>query len=233
VLSNARRAEVFSALLSGLKSPTEIIRYKCAVGLVGVKAAIATNAPDLANAIQALKEAGTAESSPVVLGRIYEALSFPNQAPQTAGVYLAIFDARLDKRSKGMRKADLAESFAFDALLAEKAAIKGLSPQMKSQFAARAAGFLRHAAARYGEATLAFAEVDALVRLFYSVEEFLVDALGAAPPAGGAIRDALQSGGHGNRAAVATAVALWIGDAKSNTPGALNAAPWSVPLGAP
>jgi hypothetical protein len=50
---------------------------------------------------------------------------------------------------------------------------------------------------------------------------------------GGNARGAIRRGGHANSAAVLAEVAKWIGDPNSNTAGALNAAPWNVPNGAP
>ena len=91
---------------------------------------------------------------------------------------------------------------------------------------------MRIDAQRYTAPKLDFTENDRIERTLWAAEEFLSGGamLGTR---GGKIRTALQAGGPANSAAVLQEVYKWVGDPTSNTPGALSAAPWNVPVGAP
>ncbi|MEK7730615.1 MAG: hypothetical protein AAB363_02035, partial [Planctomycetota bacterium] len=71
VLVDMGGVETSAGLFAGLKSKHEPARYLCAEGLSAQKTAIAADKGKLDEALQALREAGLAESSPIVLGRIY------------------------------------------------------------------------------------------------------------------------------------------------------------------
>jgi hypothetical protein len=87
-------------------------------------------------------------------------------------------------------------------------------------------------AERYNLVGLEFDEIDRLERRL-TLEEEMLSLLVADSAKGGRLRAELEAGGHAKRAAVWEQVGLWIGVPASNTPGALNAPPWNVPIGAP
>lgn len=231
--AGSERVEVLPGLLLGLRSPDAVVRYHSASGLASLHKSIAADATKLQDAIAALREAGLAEPSDVVLGRIYEGLSFP--PAQMSAVFDAL-TAILDKRLEVYRKAagrGFAEAFLFE-FLADPATgpIKQLTPAQLAQLVARVAVVFRTSGERYDSTELEFREIDALERMLVSSEELLV-ALAPAASGRGDVRKALQSGGYSNRAAVRAQVYLWIGKPGDTQPGALNAAPWNVPIGAP
>ncbi len=231
VLLDMAGAETVPAFLAGLKSKDPATRYFCAEGLLSQRSAIAADKDSLDKMAKAIREAGQVETSPVVLGRLYLALSAPaNQAGAVFDTYGAIFEKRLQYRRGPVGGADGAENDAFEYF--RNSAILGtLSQQQKEQLSRSLAVFLRLDAQRYAAPDLDFEEIDRLERALEAEEEILSSLVGAGK--GGNIRDVLNSGGYEQRGDVLTQAYLWIGDAGANQQGALNAAPWNVPIGAP
>lgn len=232
-LADLKRKEVLPGLLAGLNSPAAAVRAVCARGLDDLKSVLATDPPRLTQVIQALQSAGVAEQSPHVLSRIYLALGYSAQQSfgQVFDAYLAILDARLQSRVASAAAPDGAEIPAFE-FLADPSVAKQLNPAQKAALASKVAVFLRLDAARYNAPVLSHDEQDRIERLLSAEEEILESCVGPNPQAG-KIRGLLEQGGWSNRQAIQAEVAKWIGDAASNTPGVLNAAPWNVPIGAP
>ena len=220
----------FSALLSSPDAPT---RYLCATGLstLSVKRTIAADKKKLDQTVAALRFAGSKETEPVVVGRIYEALAFPARTADVFDAYLAVLDARLTARRRPGSIADGAERFAYVFFLKPNV-IAALNANQKAELARRFAVLMRIDAQRYNTPTLDFQEADQIERTLWSIEE-LLSGNAMLGNSGGKVRTALQAGGQQNGAAVLEEVYKWVGHPTSNTPGALNAAPWNVPLGAP
>jgi len=224
--------EASVGLFAGLKSKYETARYLCAEGLSAQKTAIAADKAKLDEVIQVLKTAGLAESSSVVLGRIYLALAHPAQAPAVVDAYLAIFEKRLKDRRGGAVIADGAEVEAFEYFRTPSVlSALNLNLNQKEQLARSLAVFLRLDAERYNTTGLDFYEVDRLERMMDSVEAILVELVGQGK--GGKIRDEIAAGGQDRRAEVLAEAYKWVGHPKSKEPGAVNTAPWNVPVGAP
>jgi len=230
VLVDMGVVETSVGLYAGLKSKHEPARFLSAEGLSALKTAIAADKSKFDEAVKALKEAGLAESSPVVLGRIYLALANPNQVPAVLDAYFAIFEKRLTDRRGGALITDGAEIEAFE-LFRNPNALAALNQSQKEQLARLLAVFLRADAERYNATGLDFYEVDSLERMMDSAEAILVELVGQGK--GGKIRDEIASGGQDRRAEVLTEAYKWVGHPQSKEPGALNVAPWNVAVGAP
>ncbi len=230
VLTNMNRLETLPGLIAGLKSSDARARYMCAKGLASQKRLIAADKAKLDQTLRGLRAAGEGESDPVVLGRIYEALAFPGQPAAVVDSYVKLFDKRLALRRGPAVIVDGAEIYAYE-FLRIPGVVNALDTGRKSGLVVRLAVFLRMDAERYSFANLHFDEIDRIERSLEHVEAILSSVAGNSE--GGRIRDALSAGGHGNRQAVLLEAYRWVGDPNNNTPGALNEAPWNVPVGAP
>lgn len=225
------RVETLPGLVAGLRSRHEAARYLCAEGLSAPKAAIAADKAKLDEAVDALKKAALAETSPIVLGRIYLALAHGNQVPAVLDAYLAIFDKRLGDRRGGAVAADGAEVEAFE-FFRSAGVLAALNAEQKAQLTSRLAVFLRLDAERYKTTGLDFYELDRLERMMDSVEAIFAELVGAAGK-GGKIREELAAGGQDRRAEVLAEAYKWVGHPQSKESGALNSPPSNVPIGAP
>ena len=235
VLADMNRLEALPGLVAGTKSSDARARYLCAMGLTVLKASIASDPGSLNQTVQALRDAGIAESDPVVLGKIYEALAYPGQVGTVFDVYKSLLDSRLASRRGGdarRRLADGAEKYAYE-FFRIPAVLGALNAEQKTQLAGLLAVFLRMDAQRYDDPDLGFKEIDNIERTLDGAEEILSNPALVGPGKGGDIRKALSTGGHGNRTAVLQQAYRWVGDPETKTPGALNAGPWNVPVGAP
>ncbi len=240
ILVDVNRSETVSGLLAGLEVSDQSARYLCARGLFALQAAIANDAGLLPQVIQALGASGRTEHNAAVLGRIYEALGFQNQVALVFPIYLQIFDARLQVRQASGGGADTAEIFAFEFLRDQ--AVPALNNNQRVELAKRLAAYLRLDAMRYSDPSLAspgnlqepdlgYTERGVLERRLDACEAILTAMVGDGR--GGDIRGQLNREGHDARQAIVDEVYKWIGDAATNITGALNAAPWNVPVGAP
>ncbi len=229
VLVDFRRLETFDGLLAGVKTADAACRFLCVRGLTELKTELATDRAQLAQAIQALRDTGLAESSPVVLGRIYLALAYPGEAA-AFDAYMALFDKRLADRRAGGVVVDRAEVNALE-FFRDPATIGPLTQPQKTQLVNKLAVFLRLDAERYNKAELDEYEAIAIERRLDGTEEVLSALLGGR--GGGDIRGELEKGGHELRGQVVEQAYLWVGNPQTKDAGALNTAPWDVPVGAP
>ena len=226
VLIDMNRSETHAGLLKGVACDVSLARHLCARGLADQRAYVASDNARLATTVNAIKDAATAESSPVVLGSLYRALAYPNQLAAVFDAYVAIFDQRIAARKKSPA-ADGAEASAF-AFFRAPVVTNSMTAGQKTQLVAKLAGFLRLDAERYNTAILAVDEIDRLERSLFTVEEILAAVTGAK---GGDVRGVLASGGFLNRALVVREAYKWVGDPNAKTEGTLNAPPWNVPVG--
>ena len=236
VLLDLGQAETIAGLLVGLKSPVASVRLLSARGVENLRTQIGAEKDKIDTVLPALRDAAGVETSPVVLARLYEAMSFPNQAVPVSEAILAVLDKR-----RGSLGWSASAGLPVLEWFRNKAVLTALSPEQRTEMVRRLAVLLRHDAERYADASiappkddraadLAFTERDALERSLDALEEILT----AIPiENGGKIRGALDAGGYENRLSVLSEAAKWVGDAKANTRGVLNDAPWNVPVGAP
>jgi hypothetical protein len=222
--------EGLPGLLAGLTSPEESVRFLTAEGLALVRTALAADKAKLAQVVAALRQAGGAETSAVVLSRIYMALANPADLSGAFDAYVAIFEKRLAFRRGTVVAADGAEVEAYE-FLRTPAVLSALNQPQKEQLVRLLAVFLRLDAERYATAGLAFSEIDRLERLLEGGESLLAEIVGAGK--GGKARDEIAAGGYDNRAQVLSEAHKWTGSPGGSEPGALNAAPWNVAMGAP
>jgi hypothetical protein len=226
VLVDMNRPEGLPGLLAGLKSSAPAARYLSGRGIYDLHQALASDKDRVEGAIAALREAATAETSPVVLSQMLRALGFPAQPAAVFDAYLTLVDKRLPELAKGAGSvAPEIEAFHY---FRNPSVLSALNQAQKAQLAARLAPLLRIYAGRYDAANLKFDEIDRLERALWSVEDILEALVGGG---GGAVRKVLEEGGYQRRGDVGPEVVKWIGDPQTNTAGALNAAPWNVPIG--
>lgn len=230
------RIETIPGLIAGLQVDDEPTRYLCARGLSAQRIAIGQDNTVFSQVSQALGAAGAREKSGFIVGRIYEALNFPNQVAAVFPIYLQIIDARLASRRSGAN-ADIAEVFAYEFF---RAVASGLDNNQKTELVRRLAVFLRLDAQRYNNPALqppsnttapdlGYTERDALERRLDGCEAILEIVVGSGK--GGNLRGELAKNGYAGRTAVLQEAKKWYGDGKNT--GILNSAPWNVPSGAP
>lgn len=222
--------ETVPGFVAGLKSPEEVIRYLSADGLAGLNASLPGDKEKFDQAIAALRAAGENETSLVVLSRTYAALAHPAQIPAVFDAYMAIFDKRVVGRraAAGAGAGGEVEAYEF---FRNPAVLAALSPEQKSKLAAALAVFLRADAERYDTPNLAFDELDRLERALDGAESIAAELAGAGK--GGKIRDEIGGGGHDGNANVRAEAYKWVGNPVTKDKGALNEAPFNVPVGAP
>ncbi len=229
VLVDMGGLETYAGLVAGLKLKDQGARLLCAKGLKALRPQFAQDKPKLDQTVAALREAGEVEWNPAVLGRIYLALAYQDQVEVVFDAFMAIFDKRLELCRGAAVFVDRAEVDAFD-YFRQAGVLSALSSEQKTALAQRLAVFLRFDAQRYSAENVGFGERENLERRLVSLEECLKSLVGGG---GGDIRGELRAGGHERREAVAQQAYRWIGHPTTQKPGALNEAPWGVPIGAP
>ncbi len=227
ILVDFGTVETLPGLLAGLKSPIPAVRLLALRGLTELKTALTKDKIALAPLIQAMKDAGVAETDSIVIRHVYRAMAYVTNAPEVFAAFLAVFDARLAAR-RARVAADGGELEAFEFFRIPEV-FQALSADQKTQLVQRFAVFIRLDAQRYNTPDLTTQEMDLLERSLEAVEAIL--ALITRQPT--IINDELVKGGFSRRAEVWAAVLKWVGDPQSNAPGVLNAAPWNVAPGAP
>ena len=229
ILIDMNRAETVPGLLAGLKNMRPDPRALSARALVSLRRSIVTNDTLFAQTVAGLREAALVETSSVALGRIYAALAYPGKVGDVFDAYTATFEKRMAFRRQPGINADGAELAAWEYFRSNGVA-QSLDAAQKAKLVGQIAVFMRIDAERYAKDDLSFDEIDQIERAMDGAEAVLT-AIGAT--GGGNVRGALAAGGHSGRTAVVQEVWRWVGDAATNQSGALNAAPWNVPVGAP
>jgi len=238
-LVDVNRVESVPGLLAGLGVTDQSTRYLCALGVFAQQSNISNDAALLSRVIETVGAAAKKEGNAAVLGRLYEALGFANQVAVVFPVYMEILDTRLQNRQTRGAGADSAEIFAFEFF---RDVAASLSNDPRSALVKRLAVCLRLDALRYNDASLAtpadpkapdlsYREREVLERRLDACEALLETLVGAGR--GGNVREQLNREGHDSRQGVLEETFKWIGNAETNVTGALNAAPWNIPVGAP
>lgn len=241
VLVDMDRPETVPGLTAGVALADHAARFLCVRGLVMQRSVIAQDKNLLGQVVQAVQAAGVKESNTAVLGRLYEAIAIASDVGTVFEAYTAIFDARLSSLRAGAVKVDGSEIFALQFFTGQGVRA-GLDANQKAELVRRLAVFLRAYAQRYNDPEIAhsansnapdlgYYEREKLERLLVLSEEVLEGIVGTGK--GGAIRDVLGANGFEGRADVLREARRWVGDADTNTRGALSEAPWNVPVGAP
>lgn len=234
------RTETIDGLIAGLATKSPWARYLSARGLVKRRSDVSANANQLPLAVAALKTAALKETDPVALSRMYAALSLENQVASVFPVFLEVFDRRLQIRRGPALNADGAELEAFE-FFRQPAVRNALNTTQQKELVLRLAVFFRLDAERYDDADTAppkepgtvdqgYYERDYLERSLVSLEDILTKLVSGKTTT---IADTLRTDGWAQRQVILNTVYEWVGTAEPATQGALNAAPWSVPLGAP
>lgn len=227
-------------LLAAVGSSNPAARFFGVRGLNALKSELTQNEAALNKVINALSDIVANEDQEVVREEIYRALAIPGQVPQVFPAYLAGLDRQLAARRTGKETVDRAEIAVFE-FLSKPQVLSGLDQAQQVQLASRLAPLLQSYAERYTDPVIApptereapdpfFFERDTIERSFYEIEEILSGMVGSG---GGDIRGVLQAQGFEGARQIPAEVEKWIGNANSGVTGALNAAPWNVPVGAP
>ncbi|MFO0973713.1 MAG: hypothetical protein U1A27_09785 [Phycisphaerae bacterium] len=222
------------ALVAALSAPQSAVRYAAAAGLERLHPALARPA-EFEPVLHALGQAGVAESDPLALKQIYRALDMAGSVKEFAGAdaaaeaLLTILNARVTGVASGAR--------SLEADLPGFAALADTAPLMKdaalrTRLVQIAARYLLAVANRYVELGPAGGGA-ALAGPAESIERALEALVRAAQsdtamPAGGA-RVSARIRAKADAKAVRESLAGWIG--AEGKPGALNAAPWRLPVG--
>ncbi len=225
--------ETVPGLIAGLSSADQPTRMLCAQALSRLTSAIGADQGKFATVVASLLKAGQSETNPVVLSRIYMALYYTTaaQVPSAADAMIAIMESRVVARRAGRVGIDHAEVDAMRYFLTA-GVVGALSQSQKSKLAIVTATLLRMDADQFSKANVVPDELDHLYRSLVHEEEVLVAIVGNLAGVGHVTKE-IDEGCHIRRNEVMQQTHLWVGDASSQTAGALNAAPWNVPVGAP
>ncbi len=223
-LLDLNRTTATDALAAGLRHPQGSVRYLCAKAFDRLKPAITVDATTTPKIIERLKSAALAETDGEVLAAIYAAVSYDDarHIPEVIPALAEVFAARVQLRNTGqLVRVDRAELIAFEYLHRIRANIpQALLPPLVQQLAALLTlDVQRYESAVPGERRALEERIE--------VGESLMQALVGA--AGGDVRGAMKKGGPTAPAEMATALAAWVGG--EGVEGALNKAPWTVPVG--
>ncbi len=225
--------ETLPGLTAGLSSTDQSTRFLCAGALSRLTTAIGGDKTKFDATVASLQAAGQKETNPVVLSRIYLALSFTNaaQVPAAADAILAIMESRLTARRAGQVGIDRAEVEALQYFQSNGVAA-ALSQPQRSKLVFLTATLLRMDADQFNKANVTPDDLDYLIRRLIQEEKVLAAFVGNNTGVGNITKE-IDEGGHLRRNEVLQQAYMWVGDPTNQTVGALNAAPWNVPIGAP
>lgn len=227
ILADMNRVETLPALMAGLQSSDAPTRYLSVRSLASLRSAIAADRELLERVLAAVRQVGDTETSPVVTAQWYALLSLPQQAALVFDPMLGILEKRLAARRGNALVEDGAELDAYE-FFRTPGVLNTLSQEQKNRLVNALAVLLRFDAERYSVVKLTATETEILERCLDGIESVLTD-LGIK---GGDVRNELSQGGRERRAEVLNQARAWIGDKETQKPGALNAPPYNVPLGA-
>jgi hypothetical protein len=228
-LAELDRVGTRPALEKGLSHPDPEVRYHCARAFVILIDNIVFDQRLIQQTTQILQEAGQKETNPVVLTRIYLALSYPEEkdAQHALEPLLNILSARLDRLRQGALVAEASDAVALEYLL--KHAVRLPAP-LRVTLVGKLATMLRLDVQRYADARPGAPGQDDLEYRIY-LEERLLSEIVKPNPNEPSITKAMQDGGPNARKEMLARLKAWIGTPEK--PGLLNAPPWNVPIGAP
>ncbi len=218
-------------LAAGLAHSDSQVRYHAIKGLMEIRDQLITDPTQRSTLIATLRAAGMREENDVVAERIYITLKLPNPSPEVIEAFTAILTARIERYAAG---ATLGEAeVAAIAYLSETNLDRDQTASVVRQLAVLLRLDVEHYIAGL-QGQFKTRQRDAIVRRIALTEEFIRSAVGpAAANAGNVVRaiaDPLPTT-DATIAAIRLQLNNWIGTPE--TEGALNRAPWNVPVGAP
>ncbi|GJM25248.1 MAG: hypothetical protein DHS20C16_16630 [Phycisphaerae bacterium] len=237
VLSRLGSVSARDALLLGLKSTDQVVRYLCAKGLALIIDGVSADARLTQVTLDAIVEAAAKETNAVVAAAMYEALRYGNDhTSKVLAAILKVLDGRLEFMRASLQSVDAAETSVIHFI----SQFNGLSTEDKVAIIGRLAVLLRLSVEAYEDASSqgneAEARLDVLEQMIVLLEELIesiVNPSGKSPD----IRSEMSkmSKKDSNERAVVAAMKiellLWIGTEQSE--GLLNKDPWKVPVDAP
>ncbi len=234
VLSKMASVSARDALLLGLQSTDQVVRYLCAKGLAAIIDGISADARLTQVTLDAIAEAANKESNHVVAAAMYEAIRYDNDhTPKVLAALLIILDGRLEQMRTSLQAVDAAEITAIQFI----SELNGLSNDDKVAIVGRLAVLLRLSVEAYEDAESQGSEAesrrDSLEQMIVLLEE-LIEAMVSPGGKKPDIRGEMSKHEKGSPSVVPAMkieLLLWIGT--EQTEGTLNKAPWSVPVGAP
>jgi hypothetical protein len=234
VLSQLRSVSAREALLLGLKSTDQAVRYLCAKGLARIIDGVSADARLTQVTLDAIAEAAAKETNAVVAAAMYEALQYgSDHTPKVLIAILTVFDGRLGLMRTSLQNVDAAEIPAIQFI----SQLSGLSNDDKVAIVGRLAVLLRLSVEAYEDADSQGAEAelrrDSLEQMIVILEELIesvVNPSGKKPDIRGQLAKQ-EKGSPSVVPAMKIELLLWIGTAQDE--GLLNKEPWKVPVGAP
>lgn len=212
-----------AALFAGLTYPSAPIRYLAARGLTDIRDAFVAN--QQAAAIAQLRQAGIAETSGVVVERIYRAMAFSTTpVPAAISAIIDVMKSRVEAYRQGGSLPDEAESKALTYLSGIQ-----IPAQLRADLVQQLAPLLRLDVERFARGGMSLEDEGSLARRLDYCETLLESVTGGSPAN---IRAKMQDGGIGAATEMKLELLKWIG-ANPGEDGALTRNPWNVPRGAP
>lgn len=213
------------ALISGIASPDATVRYLSAKALLELQNEITSDARLARETITALAKSGAAEKSGVAAGVMYAAVNYGDYKSESVDALVQMLAGRVDTLRQGGVRLDRGELPALRAL-------SDLDSEIGNRAAALAgslATLLRIHVEHYKPDELDMYEQAAVEETILETENLLKKIVrGSSLPD---VAGKMQKGGDAAPIDMQIELNRWIGTAQSE--GVLNAAPYSVPIGAP
>lgn len=232
VLSRFGSVSAREALLLGLKSTDQVVRYRSAKGLDAIIDGVGADARLTEVTVNAIADAAATETNAVVAGAMYGAMRYGSaHTGKVLPALLKALDGRLAQMRKSSQSVDGAERIVIQYL----SGLSGLSSDDKVAIVGRVAPLLRLMVEAYGDESApssseSESKRDSLEQAIVLAEELvqsLVNPSGKSP----GIRSKLAKRGDSTAIDMKIELLLWIGTEQD--PGFLNGSPWNVPAGAP
>ncbi|NOX59933.1 MAG: hypothetical protein GXP29_13900 [Planctomycetes bacterium] len=230
VLSQFGSVFARDALLAGLNSSDQVVRYRSARGMENIIDGVSADARLTEVSLNAIAKVTAKETNPVVAQAMYEAMQYGKEhTDKVLAALMIALDGRLAEMRKSIKSVDAAESTTLKFL----SGINGLSGDDKVEIVKRVGPLLRLLVEAYSELpqnTESEPRRDALEQAIVLAEELLesfVSPKGKAP----SIRSKMAKGGDSVAIDMQIELLLWIGNEQDA--GILNSGPWNVPAGAP
>jgi hypothetical protein len=215
-------------LLEGLNLPDQAARYTAAQALAAISGQIAVDKIKTDATLKAIAAAGAKEPSAVVAEMIYKALAYPAEhADSAARAMLQMLDGRVATLRTSGGNIGRAETAALRYLLPLMDGNR-VSQEEKVKLVANLGTLLRLATQRYIIKGIREPEREYLAETIVETELLLRKLVSGAKAD---VSGKMAAGGDAAVKEMPIELLAWIGS--TDAEGALNAAPWNVPRGAP
>lgn len=225
-LTTSRTPAALEGLLQALSNSDPATRLMAATAIADLRDSLG---PEPDRVVERLGDVVRAEPVPMVKAELCRALRLPQYA-QTVIPLLAEVVTDQTNRYRRDGLGDVAPLLAALETLATLP-IDGLPADQKSTVVAAVANLLHYAVVMYNSGdNIQDALREDLERIIYRGENLLARILAAEGVSNTPkVADAMMAGGDDTSTPMRTELNRWLGD--GNTPGTLNAAPWSLPSG--